>query len=431
MALAFVVDPELLRGGRMSAAIVQCFFDALGALREELRERASDLAVLCGSPAEELAGFARRIGAQALFYNEDYEPAARERDAKVAAALARGGVTVRSSIDHVYFGADEIARDDGSPYKIFTPYRARWLAAAWERPRPPVDSLRAARGKLLDREAIGETRAVPAPEDFGFASSARYPRCSEAVAHRLLNAFAKDAIARYAANRDFPAADGTSHLSPQLRAGTIGVRTCVEAARASETWLSELVWREFYQMILARFPHVENSPFLTAARKIAWRDAPAEFEAWCNGVTGYPIVDAAMRQLNQTGWMHNRLRMIAASFLTKDLLIDWRAGERYFERRLADADLAQNNGGWQWSASTGTDAVPYFRIFNPVTQSKRFDPDGEFIRAWLPELRDVPARFIHAPWSMPKPPEAYPAPLVNHDVARRRALEVYAAAFAR
>lgn len=429
--MAFVVDPGLLGNGRMSAAIVQCFFGAVAALREELRERGSDLAVLSGDPAEALVRYARSIEAGAVLYNEDYEPFARERDAKVSAALEAGEISVRPCLDHVYFGASEIVRSDGTPYKVFTPYRKQWLATFWERARPPVRSLQRLRDKLAASGVLGKTRDVPAPEEFGFASSTRYPPCSERVARELLHGFVRRRLDDYGKCRDFPALDATSHLSPQLRAGTIGIRTCIEAAKEGPAWLNELIWREFYQMILANFPKVARGSFLPNGARIRWRDSDADFEAWRAGETGYPIVDAAMRGLNETGWMHNRLRMIVASFLVKDLLIDWRRGERYFEQRLADGDLAQNNGGWQWCASTGTDAVPYFRIFNPVTQAERFDPDGTYVKSILPELKNVPAKNVHAPWRITSPPKNYPPPVVDHDVARRRALEEYGRAFRR
>jgi deoxyribodipyrimidine photo-lyase len=250
----------------------------------------------------------------------------------------------------------------------------------------------------------------------------------------------------YARRRNFPAADATSVLSPHLRAGTVGIRRCVwsalearEHAQGSttgyDTWISELIWREFYQQILANFPHVANDPFVEAARKLKWRESESDLQAWREARTGYPIVDAALRQLETTGWMHNRLRMIVASFLTKDLLLDYRWGERHFEQRLADADLAANNGGWQWSSSTGTDAAPYFRIFNPILQSRKFDPDGAFLRTWLPELAALDARTIHEPWLLsPIEQESlgvrlgreYPERIVDHHEARQRALDTFA-----
>ncbi len=438
VVLAFNVDPALLAGERVGAPIVQAFFDALAVLRAELRERGSDLAIVQGAFERTLPELAARLRADAVFFNEDYDPAAMARDAAVCAALARAGIATHALLDHVVFGADEIRTDADAPYKVFTPYARRWRDRYALAPRLPVASERAIEGKLLARAEIGATLDLPVPEAFGFESSPRYPACGEAVALEMLDAFfARGGGAeRYRDERDLPAVDGTSHLSVQLRAGTIGIRTCVARAFAAkrgsrhaeqiDTWINELIWREFYQMILKQFPHVDGEPFVHAARNLRWSEDRAAFARWCEGKTGYPIVDAAMRQLNETGWMHNRLRMIVASFLTKDLLIDWRWGERYFEQRLADADLAQNNGGWQWAASTGTDAAPYFRVFNPVLQSKKFDPTGAFIRRMIPELAGVPDKYLHAPWELgPLMQIDYPAPIVDHAAARLRALAAY------
>jgi deoxyribodipyrimidine photo-lyase len=439
----FVLDPALLRGERAGTPIVQFFFDALTALRADLRTRGSDLALLEGEAHKEIPRLARRLDAQAVFYNEDYEPSALVRDATVTRALNAAGVTVHASLDHVYYGADDIVKDDGDPYTVFTPYRRRWRVRRDEDRRVPFPSAREARKRLLPAADIGVSRAVPAPEDYGHATSPGNPAAGERVAERIFTAFLRDRIEAYETNRNVPAIDGTSALSPHLRAGTIGIRRCVEATSAAgagvgpRTWVDELIWRDFYQQILRNFPRVASEPFRPAAASIVWRDDEAEWRAWADGETGYPIVDAAMRQLNTTGWMHNRLRMIAASFLTKHLLIDYRRGERYFELHLADADLAANNGGWQWSASTGTDAVPYFRFFNPVLQGKRFDPDGRFVRRMIPQLARVPDAYVHDPWTMPPLIAAeascvagrdYPAPIVDHAVARERALAVFGAA---
>ncbi len=450
VCLAFVVDPALLRSQRIGAPLAIAFFSALAALRERLRALGSDLAILEDElPERALAALAERIGARAVFFNLDYDPSAVQRDARATEALRAENLHVSAFVDHVVFAAEEIDQNDGRPYRVFTPYKRRWLDRYRFAPRLPVASERAVRRKLLRSEAIGGSRAVPQAREFGFADNPRFPRLSERRALQILTDFTAEGggIARYGETRDLPAADATSRLSPHLRAGTIGIRTCVARAfcrlgdpasgvrRNAEVWLSELIWREFYQMVLRRFPHVTDGPFVAAAADIAWRDAPEDFAAWSAGRTGYPIVDAAMRQLTTSGWMHNRLRMIAASFLTKDLLIDWRSGERFFERWLCDADLAANNGGWQWAASTGTDAVPYFRVFNPITQGERFDPHGRFVRAMLPELDRVPDRFVHAPWTMP-PDVAhscgvrvgtdYPLPIVDHQLARLRAIGAYA-----
>lgn len=415
MCLVFVMDPKILGSQRIGEPLTQAFFAAVAWLREDLRRRSSDLALLRGDPQAELPAFAARIGAHALFFNEDYEPDAIARDEGVRGVFARAGIAVHASTDHVYFGGDEVLRDDGAPYRVFTPYARRWALLAHRSPREPVESEALLNGTLLEREEIGATADAP-------PSTGRY-EVNESAAEGRLHAFVSGAgVRRYAIDRDFPAIDGTSRLSVHLRAGTIGIRSCVSAGlrAGADAWVNELAWRDFFQAILKHYPHVAGAPFLAAGERIRWRRAPAEFDAWCAGETGYPLVDAAMRQLNETGWMHNRLRMVAASFLSKHLLIDWRDGERYFERRLVDADLAANNGGWQWSASTGTDAAPYFRIFNPLLQSKRYDPDGQFIRAMLAQMRGVRGARVHDPWKKP---------IVEHRAARERALAAYSQAF--
>jgi len=441
VACAFVLDPVLLRGPRVGAPIVQCFFDALAELRERLRAHGADLVVLEGDAPAELLALARRIGARAVFYGRDVDPDALARDARAEAVFRDAGLLVRAIDDVSYYAAGEVVQSSGKPYGVYTPYRRRWEARFAADPRAPLHSERALAPRLLARDLLGESRAVPRPEEYGHASSAAYPRGGVGEAERLLRAFLGERAAAYAEQRNIPAVEGTSRLSPHLRAGTIGIRRLVHAAAgASPAWLGELIWRDFYQQLLAHHPRIAHEPFLAAARAIRYRDDDEDWRAWCEGRTGYPIVDAAMRQLNQTGWMHNRLRMIVASFLTKHLLLDYRRGERSFEQRLADADLAANNGGWQWSASTGTDAAPYFRVFNPTTQGKTFDPAGAFVRAWLPALARVPDRYVHAPWEMPPLLQAefgcvlgrdYPAPIVDHAFARTRALAVYGAALAR
>jgi deoxyribodipyrimidine photo-lyase len=443
---AFVLDPPLLRGDRVSPAIVSFFFDSLAEMRADLRERASDLVLLEGDFTTELRALAKRVGAEALYFNLDYEPVAIERDERVAAALRADGLTVRATLDHVYRGAGDARKLDGSPYTVFTPYKRKWLERAERDPQEPVASLAALAHKLAPRALLGEPKAVPAPESYGHERSALFPAGGERRGRALLDDFIATRAAAYAGERNFPAVPGTSQLSPHLRAGTVGIRTCVHAIREAlgraaqrsktgfETWLSELIWRDFYQQILANFPRVAEHPFDERANALKYRTSPADWEAWCAGRTGYPIVDAAMIQLNETGWMHNRLRMIVASFLTKDLLLDYRLGERYFEQRLADGDKAANNGGWQWSASTGTDAAPYFRVFNPLLQSKKFDPAGDFIRSQIPALAKLSGEALHAPWTL-APLEAqalgfrlgrdYPEPIVDHAAARDRALAMY------
>ena len=414
VCVAFVLDPALLAEPRMGAPLVSAFFDALAHLRASLHERGSDLVLLQGDFGAQLLALAKRIGANALYYNEDYEPAAIARDEAVSRGFEKAGHRVRKCTDHVYFGAHEVLRPDGTPYRMFTPYKRRWLEQRAVAKRPPFPSAEIAKGKLIAREELPLNRAVPQPSEFGHARFELPEPVSERSARTRLEAFLEEggAVERYSLERNIPSIEGTSRLSMHLRAGTIGIRTCVEAAFAragAQKWIDELVWRDFYQMIYRNFPGLADGPFLPAAALIAWNEPGREFDRWCAGLTGYPIVDAGMRQLNETGWMHNRLRMVTASFLSKHLLIDWRLGERYFERHLLDADPAQNNGGWQWAASTGTDAVPYFRIFNPIAQAKQFDPDGSFVKRYVPEAGT----------------SAYPPPIVEHAAARARALAVY------
>ncbi len=452
VVLAFVLDPVLLRGPRVGAPIVQFFFDSLRVLRDRLRAAGSDLALLEGDFASALTQLATHVDAQAVFYNVDYDPAMHQRDERVVAELRAARLAVHTSVDHVYAAAGEIVAANGKPYTVYTPFRKRWLAMFEAQPREPFASETELHGKLLAAAAIGSTREVPAPEAYGHRGSSSFPRGGFVEAERLLADFTAHSITAYLDRRNLPAQAGTSGLSPHLRAGTIGIRTCVAAARAARSigteraaanidgWIGELIWRDFYGGLLVAFPHVAHEPFLEAGKKIAYVADEAGFAAWCNGATGYPIVDAAMVQLNTTGWMHNRLRMIVASFLTKHLLIDYQAGERYFEQHLADADLAANTGGWQWSASVGTDAAPYFRVFNPTLQGQTYDPDGAFVRAMIPALARVPANFVHQPWAMPplvargidfELGRDYPAPIVDHAFARQRALAVYAAALKR
>ena len=446
---AFVLDPSLLRSDRVGPPIVSFFFDALAELRRDLRARGGELVLLQGDFAGELSELARRVEADALYYNRDVDPAALSRDERVAARLEARGVRVVALNDLTYFAADEVRQASGSAYVVFTPFKRRWLERQREDPRPPADSLRALAKKALGASALEAAGVaelgVPSPELFGHARSSAYPAGGASRGAALLDAFLTERAAAYASARNIPALDGTSQLSPHLRAGTLGIRRCFarafearDAARGSttgfDTWISELIWREFYQQILANFPRVASGPFVEAAQRIRWRDDERDWIAWRDARTGYPIVDAGLRQLERTGWMHNRVRMIAASFLTKDLLLDYRLGERHFEQRLADADLAANNGGWQWSASTGTDAAPYFRVFNPVLQSRKFDPDGDYLRTWLPELSKLDARGIHEPWTVsPLELEAagvrlgrdYPEPVVDHFIARERALATF------
>ncbi|MFZ3261049.1 MAG: deoxyribodipyrimidine photo-lyase, partial [Thiobacillus sp.] len=354
-------------------------------------------------------------------------------DAAVEAALRARGIAVHHSKDTVLFERDEVLTAGGTPYSVFTPYRNAWLKrlTPFDLQAYPVDA-------YADR-LTPQSSAIPSLQDIGFAAAERtLPTGMAGGAQRFEDFLGR--IDRYQETRDFPAQKGPSYLSVHLRFGTVSIRQLAAAAwqqggRGAQTWLSELIWRDFYHQILWHRPDVASGhAFKRQYDALPWPNPPGHFEAWCEARTGYPLVDAAMRQLNQTGYLHNRLRMVAASFLAKDLLVDWRLGERYFAEKLIDFDLAANSGGWQWAASVGCDAQPWFRIFNPVTQSERFDAQGTFIRRYLPELARVPEKFIHAPWTMPAAGQQragcvigrdYPAPIVDHAVQRGLSLALF------
>ncbi len=422
---------------------VEFICESVTELGRALESMGGSLVTLHGSARAEIPRLAAALGVQAVYANHDYEPDAVARDQAVARMLGDAGIGFLTRKDQVIFEKDEVLTQGGKPFSVFTPYKNAWL----KKLEPffvtayPVERHA---GRLA--VAPGHERLLTLA-DIGFAPTnlqALGIRGGANAAQKLLAEF-KPRMARYRDSRDFPARKGPSYLSVHLRFGTISIRELARAAwpgaggqsgEGAATWLSELVWRDFYFMILHHHPHVAGSCFKPAYDSIRWPNDQGLFRAWCEGRTGYPIVDAAMRQLNQTGYMHNRLRMIAASFLVKDLLVDWRMGEKYFADQLNDFDLAANNGGWQWAASTGCDAQPYFRIFNPVSQSEKFDADGAFIRRYVPELARCDRRQIHAPWMMTPEQQRtagviigrdYPAPVVEHAAARLRALELFKA----
>ena len=434
-----ILDPLLAEGQRADRRVE--FIDAaLADLDAALRRHGGGLIVRHGIAADEIVDLAAALRVDAVFAAEDYEPYARERDARVAAALTAAGRALHLFKDQVIFARDEVLTGAGKPFSVFTPYKNAWLKklTPFFVKAYPVD---------LGAGALAPVTGAARPTlpDLGFAPTnlrdLQLP-LGAAGAERLLEDFL-GRIDEYDTARDFPAVRGPSYLSVHLRFGTISIRRLAALAweraqqggRGAATWLSELIWRDFYHQVLWHHPHVARRAFRPEYDRIVWDDDDALFAAWCAGRTGYPLVDAAMLQINQSGYMHNRLRMVVASFLTKDLGIDWRRGEHYFARQLNDFDLAANNGGWQWAASSGCDAQPYFRIFNPVTQSEKFDPDGKFIKRYLPQLAQFTPKEIHAPWLVPpqRQEEAgcvigsdYPAPIVDHAQAREKTLARYA-----
>jgi deoxyribodipyrimidine photo-lyase len=423
----FVLDPRFAAGPRVGEPRMRFLLDCLGRLGRDLEKRGVPLLVREGRPEEVLPKLMHETGARLLSFNEDTTPFARSRDTAVQNAVERSGGKIVARLDRVVFGSSEIRTASGGAYSVYSPYRKTWMKRWNEEPRLPVGL-----GRLPAPIAGFAADRIPDPREFD-ATECDLPTGGEEAAKRRLERFLGTAAASYHEGRDRPDLDGTSRLSPYLRFGVISVRQCFEsgqeAARAEPAlqrgvakWLDELVWREFYSAILAEHPRVLKKNYRQQYDAVLWNEDPTSFEAWCEGRTGYPIVDAGMRQLRSTGWMHNRVRMIVASFLTKDLLIDWREGERFFFQRLVDGDPASNNGGWQWAASTGTDPQPYFRIFNPVAQGKRWDPEGRYVRRWVPELRDVSDRRVHAPWEA-ELPNGYPSPIVDHSERRELAIE--------
>jgi deoxyribodipyrimidine photo-lyase len=433
----FVFDTDILEALPDKAdRRVEFIHGSVAALRAALESRGGGLHVLVGSARSLIPLLARDLGVEAVYAARDYEPAAIERDAYVASELAAAGRQLELVKDQVIFEASEILTAQGKPYHVFTPYKRAWLARlnSSDLSAYPVEA-------HLDHLARPATGAMPSQADLGFRPTNLGElgiQPGEAGGRARWDEF-QGRLDRYRETRDFPAVKGPSYLSVHLRFGTVSIRELARFAfekggEGAATWLSELIWREFYQTLLARYPHMTEHAFQAKFDALVWPNLPGHFEAWREAKTGYPIVDAAMRQLNQTGYMHNRLRMITASFLVKDLHVDWRLGERYFAEKLIDYDLAANLGGWQWSAGVGTDAQPWFRIFNPVTQSEKFDPAGKFIRRYLPELTAVPDKFIHAPWTMTPTQQTacgvvigrdYPPPRVDHARARVETLALY------
>ena len=393
----FIFDREILdKLSNKSDRRVDFIHQAITAMQQELKELGSSLQVFYSTPEQAFKRLAKDYTIKNVYTNHDYEPYAKTRDKEIETFLQKHGAGLKTFKDQCIFEKDEVIKDDGKPYTVFTPYSNKWkkrLKPFYYRAYPTK--------KYFDSFLKLDEQPVPSLENMGFIKTElafKKPLVNDTLVHD------------YKKQRDFPAIDGTSRLSIHLRFGTVSIRHLVaKSLPLSETWLNELIWRDFYMMILWQFPHVADGSFKKEYNHIPWRNNEKEFEKWCSGKTGYPIVDAGMRELNATGFMHNRVRMITSCFLIKDLLTDWRWGEAYFGEKLNDFDLSANNGGWQWAAGSGCDAAPYFRVFNPTEQQKKFDPDFEYIKKWVPEYGT----------------KDYAQPIVIHAEARLRAIAVY------
>lgn len=432
----FILDPHFDQPARVGDLRRDFLLRGLRSLDAALSARGSRLFLRQGAPDQVLEALIHAAPDARIFAAEDFSPYARRRDGAIAARLPLH-LSGHSGFRH----PQAVLKTDGAPYTVFTPYMRTWRRQAFEEfelPAPAPAHLPSP--TLIESEPLPSARL---PENPHF-------RAGEAAAQRLLADFTAGEpppLARYGETRNRPDLDLTSRLSPYLKFGMLSARQAFFAAQpwhdpepsdaasgSAASWTNQLIWRDFFFSILYHFPHVAHGSFRQPLQRLEWIDDPQALARWQQGETGYPLVDAGMRQLSKSGWMHNRVRMIAASFLTKNLLIDWRLGERWFAENLIDADLANNNGGWQWVAGTGTDAAPYFRIFNPITQSKKFDPHGDYIRRWVPELARVPGDFIHQPWKMDQRQQResgcridtdYPTPMIDLPFSRQRALAAY------
>lgn len=398
----FIFDNDILdRLEDRDDARVDFLHRRLTEMQEEMLRMGSTLDVRVGRPETIWLNLLQEYDVKSVYANHDYEPYAQVRDKGISDLLNTHNVSFQTAKDQVIFERNEVVKDDGKPYTVYTPFSRKWMARLKSHRPESLPS-----EKLIDKVHKQKARAIPSLASIGFTrGKIDFP--GAAISTTLL--------ANYADTRNLPGVNGTSKIGLHLRFGTVSIREMVRVAEQhSFSWLNELCWREFYMMILWHFPHVVGAAFKPAYDRIPWRTDENAYQAWCEGRTGYPIVDAGMRELNSTGYMHNRVRMIVASFLTKHLLIDWRLGEAWFARKLLDFELSSNNGGWQWAAGSGCDAAPYFRVFNPYEQTRKFDPELTYIKKWVPE---------HADFS-------YPKPIVDHKEARERCLDVYKRALA-
>ena len=437
----FILDPQLQNSDFTGRKRLDFLMAGLHSLNHDLQELGSRLIIRWGDPLDVFFLLLHEIKIDAIYSERDYSPYAAKRD---QALLENPAIPLHIVSSHTIRPPEQVLKKDDTPYTVYTPYRRVWQS----RPTLSEHNLLLAPTRL---NTPADIYTQPLPEN----SSLEHVnfQAGEDAAKSILSSFVSNTqftapIYDYTNQRNRPDIDGTAQISPHLRFGMISARQAATAAyqaitdapdataqENAETWLSELIWRDFYITILHHFPHVRGHNFRRKYDAIVWNQNLSEFNAWCYGQTGYPYIDAAMRQLIQSGWMHNRARMAVASFLVKDLLIDWRWGEKWFMQHLIDGDPAANNGGWQWAAGTGTDAAPYFRIFNPVSQGTKHDPEGNYVRRWVPELALVPKKYIHEPWKIPLSEQkkyncligqTYPPPMVDHKWARQRTLEAYA-----
>jgi deoxyribodipyrimidine photo-lyase len=423
----------LLRGERFGLPRLAFMLKGLAALDDSLRAFGTRLLIRHGSPLEVLPALLAQTEATAVYFNRDYTPYAIRRDTELEQR-----VPVQAYDDNLLHAPGEVLKADDQPYTVFTPFKNAWLKLPKAAPAAGVIE-----NKTFHTLNGLDAPSLPSLRDLGYSDTIAVPDAGEKIARERLQRFLDGSIQQYMERRNrleinpFTTDDpNTSGLSPYLRFGMLSPRQAYHGAAAANAaggaahksvdgWISELAWRDFYNHILYHFPHVLSRSFKPEYDALPFRDDPEGFEAFKRGETGYPVVDAAIRQMRQIGWMHNRARMIVASFLTKDLFIYWRTGDVFFMNHLIDGDPAANNGGWQWAAGTGTDAQPYFRVFNPVAQSQQFDPTGAYIRHYVPELRGLSDKEIHAPWEAANPPRGYPAPIVDHSAARARTLAAF------
>lgn len=436
----FIIDTDLIQADRVGALRMRFLLDALQSLNARLKSYNTQLLVRHGKPKNIIPELIQEVDATKLFFNRDYSPYAKKRDEAIESALE---IDINIYEDAILMPPGSILKDDGSPYSVYTYFWRKWKQAA-----KPEESVRHFRDDWFYDISKLQNDGIPSLNDLGFEQTDSVVEASEDKGLSLLEKFIEEDIKFYDERRNYLPINpwdsqrphGTSYLSPYLRLGLLSPRQTYWAAREAykstrsddyrdsiQKWVSELAWREFYTHILHFFPHVLDRDFVDTYQALDWENDEDDLQAWKDGCTGYPIIDAPMRQLKAIGWMPNRARMIVASFLTKDLLIHWKYGDIHFMQHLIDGDPAANNGGWQWAAGTGTDAQPYFRIFNPVSQSKKY-ATPEYLKHWLPELEDVPDKFIHEPWTMDSPPSEYPAPMVDHKAARERTLAAFKAA---